>query len=307
MHRWKRPPISSPSKRVLDIRTSVPLRPKTTMRIGGSALYFAELTTRADVEEAYAFAKEKNVPLLPLGGGSNTIFADQEIRALVVQVRHADIVQAADGTICVGAGATLATLIQTLAKDGRDLSALTGIPGTVGGAIVGNAGQGPTGVWLDSFIQTVTMFDGTWRTLPREACHFGYRTSAFLHPAIPGRPPLVWEAACSVPHRPAADIHAHIEELIKRRIATQPHARTAGSCFKAVGSTPAWQLLDAAGLRGAHIGDVRISQKHANFLESGPSPRFDDAVALVRRAQATVPHGLTVEMRFVDADGSMVF
>ncbi len=86
------------------------LRPKTTMRIGGMARYFAELKTKEDIEEAVKFSAEKKLPLIPLGGGSNTIFADEEINALIVQVKNDQVV--IDGTtVTVGAGKNLPMLI----------------------------------------------------------------------------------------------------------------------------------------------------------------------------------------------------
>jgi len=125
----------------MELREFFHLRPKTTMRIGGVARYFAELKTREDVQEAATLALEKHVPLLPIGSGSNTVFAET-VEALVVQLKH-DSVMVEGDVVTVGAGKNLAMLINELGKLGFDLSALTGIPGTVGGALFGNAGQGP--------------------------------------------------------------------------------------------------------------------------------------------------------------------
>src|SRR3989344_4019823 len=110
----------------MEIREHLPLRPKTTMRIGGSAQYFADLKTKEDVEQAVQCAKEKNIPLIPLGSGSNTIFSDGTINALVVQMKH-DAVAVDGNTVRVGAGKNLAMLINELGVKGLDLSALTGI------------------------------------------------------------------------------------------------------------------------------------------------------------------------------------
>src|SRR3989344_5715467 len=122
-------------------------RISTTMKIGGSARYYAELKTKSDVEEAYKFAKEKNVPLILLGAGSNTIFADGTVEALIAKVA-AEAVTIENTTITVEAGKYLAVLINELAEKDLDLSPLTGIPGTIGGAIFGNAGQGFGGMWI---------------------------------------------------------------------------------------------------------------------------------------------------------------
>lgn len=278
---------------------------KTTMRIGGQAHYYAELETKDDVEAAHAFALDHSVPLIPFGGGSNTVFADGVIEALVVRIKHEAVV--IDGNLVrVGAGKNLPMLINELASKNLDLSPLTGILGTVGGAVFGNAGQGPTGVWIDHSIRSVTIFtENEWKTMQREECDFGYRESTFKHGT--DAHPLIWEVLLHVPTAPAADVQANIQTLLQRRIETQPHVKTAGSCFKAVGDTPAWKLIDAAGLRGYGVGDVAIAEKHANFLLNTGKATFDDAVMLVKNVKGVVSEGLEVEMRFIDKDGSLVF
>lgn len=282
------------------------------MRIGGTARYFAELKTKEDAEEAVQFGKKENVVLMPLGGGSNTIFSDGEINALVMQVKH-DAVSVEGNTVTVGAGKNLPMLINELATKGLDLSPLTGILGSVGGAIFGNAGQGPKGVWIDSFIQSVTAFvQGEWKTLPREECGFAYRESGFKN-AQWGMgnaqlfQPIIWEAVLNVPSGDPAAIKANIESLLKKRIETQPHLKTAGSCFKAIGGTPAWQLIDQAGLRGYKVGGVEISPKHANFLMNVGEAKYEDAVKVVEAVKEKIPENLEVEMRFVEKDGSLRF
>ncbi len=292
----------------MEIKEGAPVGPKTTMRVGGNARYFAELATKEDVEAAYAFAKEKNIPLIPLGGGSNTVFADETIEALVVRLKAQNIVVEGN-RVTVEAGAYLASLIMMLAEQNLDLSALTGIPGSVGGALFGNAGQGPKGIWLDTFVENVTVFiDGEWKTLSKEECAFRYRESGFkdkAHGSV--HPPLIWEAVLTVPSRPGTEVKADIESLLKKRIETQPHLRTAGSCFKAVGATPAWQLIDKAGLRGLQIGGVQVAEKHANFLLNVDHATYADLKAVVDKVKATIAEPLSVEMRFVETDGSLAY
>lgn len=276
------------------------------MRMGGSARWYAELKTRDDVEEAAAFARENHVPLIVLGGGSNTIFADGVINALVVKLKNDTL--AVDGTtVTVGAGKILAVLLNELAERSLDLSALTGIPGTVGGALFGNAGQGFDGTWIGSFVENITVFmAGTWKTLPRDACDFRYRESAFKDLSDVSPPPLVWEAVLRVPPGDHMAIRANIETLLQRRIETQPHLKTAGSCFKSLpDGTPAWKLIDGAGLRGKRFGCIEVSEKHANFLLNIGGATFADACAAVAAIRAAVPQLPGVEMRFYDNDGRL--
>lgn len=287
------------------IQENVPLAGKTTMRIGGTARYFAELVTRDDVEAAWAFAQEKDVPLIVLGSGSNSVFADGVVEALVVRIKN-ETITVEENTIRAGAGKNLAMLINELAKQNLDLSPLTGIPGTLGGAIFGNAGQGPQGIWLDHYVQDVTVFtEGQWKTHSHDECDFGYRESMFKHGT--DHAPIIWETVLHVPSRAKAEVEADVQSLLQKRIETQPHIKTAGSCFKAVGGTPAWKLIDAAGLRGTTVGGVQIAEKHANFLLNKGNATYSDAKAIVERVKQTVTEPLDVEMRFIENDGSLAF
>ncbi len=281
------------------------------MCIGGTARYFAELTTKQEVEEAVRFSTEHKLSFLVLGSGSNMIFAD-DVNAFVVQVKYGNVT-VEGGLVTVGAGKNIALLLNELAAQGIDLSLLTGIPGTVGGAIFGNAGQGPKGIWIDSFVESVTAFSAaSWKTFTREECQFGYRDSFFKNSAQNSKlkahsSPVIWEATLKIPQADSKAIKGHIEDLLKRRIAAQPHRRTAGSCFKAVGGTPAWQLIETAGLRGYKVGGIEISPKHANFLINTGEGTYVDAVKIVDEVKKKVPENLEVEMRFIEPDGSVRF
>lgn len=287
------------------IQELVPLAGKTTMRIGGTARYYADLTNTDDVEAAYGFAQQEKIPLIVLGGGSNTVFADGIIEALVVRIKAENVY--VDGNLVqVEAGKNLPMLINEMAKQNLDLSPLTGILGTVGGAIFGNAGQGPAGIWINTYVKDVTAFiEGKWETWTKEQCDFGYRESRFKHG--PDHSPIIWDVTLELPSRPQADIETDIQALLKKRIETQPHVKTAGSCFKAVGETPAWKLIDAAGLRGHVVGGVQIAEKHANFLLNIGEAKYDDAKGIVNDVKKAVKEPLDVEMRFIESDGSLAF
>ncbi|MCA9370381.1 MAG: FAD-binding protein [Candidatus Peregrinibacteria bacterium] len=290
----------------MKIQENVSLKGKTTMRIGGSAKYYAELSSKEDVERAVEFAQQKNVPLIPLGGGSNTIFANGEINALVVRITASDVRITNHESLTVEAGKNLPMLINELAKQGLDLSPLTGILGTVGGAVFGNAGQGPNGIWIDSYIESVEVFtDSEWKVYNNDECDFSYRESVFKN--LQKAPPIIWSVTLAIPKRDPTEIEAEIKRLLQQRIETQPHVKTAGSCFKAAGGTPAWQLIDNAGLRETAHGGVHISEKHANFLINDGEGTFDDAVQVVKTIEDGIPEGLEVEMRFIKEDGTLQF
>ncbi|MBT4119581.1 MAG: FAD-binding protein [Candidatus Peribacter sp.] len=287
----------------MDIQENVSLKGKTTMRIGGTAKYYADLSAKEDVEAAIKFAKENSIPLIMLGGGSNTIFADGEINALVVRIAASEV--SIDGSlVTVEAAKNLPMLINELAADGFDLSPFTGILGTVGGAVFGNAGQGPKGIWIDSFIESVECFvDGSWKTMEKQECAFEYRESVFKKL----NSPIIWSVNLTIPKKDPEEITAEIGRLLQQRLDTQPHVKTAGSCFKAVGDTPAWQLIDTAGLRETKSNGVHISEKHANFLINDGDATFEDAVNVVKTIDEGISEGLEVEMRFVKEDGTLEF
>ncbi len=288
----------------MDTQELFSIKGKTTMRIGGVVRRYAMLQTQADCEQAVRSAAEWKLPLCVLGSGSNTIFADGTVEVFAVQIGNTKT-DISENRITVGAGKNLAMLINELAAKNLDLSALTGIPGTVGGALFGNAGQGPKGVWIDSFVVSVTaLIDGAWKTLSKDDCRFRYRESFFKDQRAPS---IIWEAELSVPTRPAADVQATIQGLLQKRIETQPHLKTAGSCFKAVGGVPAWQLIDKAGLRGCTIGGVEVSTKHANFLINAGEATYADAKGVVEKVRAAIPEELEVEMRFIENDGSLAY
>ena len=288
------------------------------MRIGGAARYFVELKTKKDAEDVVIFTEETGLPLVMLGGGSNTIFADGMIEAVVARVvadrvdlphikaPHPNPLPPGEGILVhVEAGKILASFLNELAEQNLDLSPLTGIPGTVGGAVFGNAGQGFGGTWIGSFVKDVTFYHKKqWKTWKREECGFGYRESVFKTMS----PPIIWSVTLSVPTRPQEEIQAERERFMQKRMATQPHVKTAGSCFKSLpNGTPAWKLIDAAGLRGFRVGDIQVAEKHANFLLNTGKATFDDATILVQKIQSHMGQPLDVEMRLVKKDGSVLF
>ncbi len=290
----------------MQIQDLVAIGPKTTMKIGGQARAYGEAKTREDIDQALLEAKKRNLPLIFLGGGSNTVFADGVMEALVVRMKNEAM--AVDGnSVTIGAGKILGSLLNELAAKDLDLSALTGIPGTLGGAIFGNAGQGPKGNWIDSFVESVTAnVDGEWKTFAKEACGFRYRESIFKDMASEGKNVVIWEATLRVPSRPGTEVKTEIDALLKKRIETQPHLKTAGSCFKALpDGTPAWKLIDAAGLRGTRVGGIEIAEKHANFLLNVDKGTFADVLGVAALIRQRVPGIAGIEMRLYGNDGKL--
>ena len=133
-------------------------------------------------------------------------------------------------------------------------------------------------------------------------CAFGYRESIFKHLDHP----LLWKTTLSVPSRAAKEIESDINTLLKKRSIAQPFTRTAGSCFKAMNGTPAWKIIDAAGLKGAKVGDLQVSDKHANFLINTGNGTYDDAKSLVTEIREKTGSPLELEMRFIEESGALL-
>ncbi|MBT3835370.1 FAD-binding protein [Candidatus Peribacteria bacterium] len=303
------------------IKENIPLAPKTTLKIGGDARFYAEITTKEALKEAYKFGDTNNIPVVILGSGSNTIFADGTINALVIKIVTSEV-KINGNEIEVDAGKNLAQLVNELAELNLDLSPLTGIPGTAGGAVFGNAGQGCGKIWIDEYVDSICTFekrlaisdqlatakrseDGRLAesNIAKNECGFGYRTSIFKNDK---KNSIIWSIKLNVPSRSKEEVQTEIERLLKKRIESQPHKRTAGSCFLSLDKeNPAWKLIDAANLRGKQIGGIKISEKHSNFLENTGGATFEDAKNLIAEIKSKIDQPLPVEMRLINNDGEI--
>lgn len=270
------------------MRPQIALAPLTTFAIGGPAAYLAEASSVDDIREAYAFAETQGLPVMVLGGGSNMLAPDEGLRALVLRVANKGIERS--GTMLrVAAGEVLLDAVRYAAGQGLGgLENLAGIPGTVGGAVRGNAGA--FGTEIKDVLVSATAFDtdaGEVRTFSNAECEFAYRTSCFkAHPSF-----IILEAEFALapvePMEADKKIMHTLAERTKRHI---QDIKSAGSFFKnpvvsrelqeafekekgaqsKEGRVPAGWLMDRAGLRGACVGDAVASEYHTNyFLNAG--------------------------------------
>ncbi len=250
------------------VKENVPLSAYTTMGVGGCARKAVFASTVAELADA---AEAGGVVL---GRGSNIVAADSGYDGTVVFVRADGIRLTLDG-VYAEAGATLAALAAFCRRQGLSgLEWAAGIPGTVGGAAVMNAGA-----FGGDFASAVLYVDTLGGRLEKAACGFGYRTSA-IESAVLG--------ACFAvsPDTPAA-IGARIEKFATVRRATQPQGKSAGSVFRAAG-LPAAVYIDRAGLKGTRVGGALVSEKHANFIVNTGGATAADVRALVKHIQQTV-------------------
>ncbi len=279
-----------------------PMGRHTSFKIGGPADLLVVPEDVEDLRAAQAFARSQRIQVRVLGGGSNTLVRDGGIRGMVLLPSAFQDLSREGSQITAGAGVRVSRLLAFSSRQGLGgLEILSGVPGTVGGAVWGNAGAwgGSTADHLVQ-VQLVTR-EGEERSLAREAIPFRYRFSGFPEGAV-----ITRATFALVPGNPTA-IRQQISRWLVRRNATQPvEFRSAGSIFKNPPGDYAGRLVEAAGVRGSRIGGAMISEKHGNFFVNLGGARAADVLALVALAQervrATAGIDLELEIQVVGED-----
>ncbi|MFA7278166.1 MAG: UDP-N-acetylmuramate dehydrogenase [Candidatus Gracilibacteria bacterium] len=263
------------------LREQVTLAPLTSFNIGGPADFFAEVKTVEQLEKVITEAVKNEIPYYILGGGSNTLFSDKGFRGVVIRPGFKAIAVTEEpegGSIVVEAGLPLSQLIQTAAK--HELSGMEvwiGLPGTVGGAVRGNAGAG--GSEISDFLASATIFDLqtlSIKEFKNEDLKMSYRYSM-----LKDNPHLIVLSATFHfdKKKSAEDQRITMQETLAKRHASQPKGQNAGCMFKnatrpspldphAVTVVSSGKLIDECGLKGTRIGGIEISMVHGNFLQN---------------------------------------
>ena len=247
---------------VASVRRNEPLSRHTTFGIGGPADLFVTVESADALQAAVAEATEAEQDIFVLGSGSNILVADAGIREVVLDNRARHETEPEARRITVGSGASFAGFSRKLCR--RGLGGLTwavGIPGTLGGAVVYNAGA--YGGCLGDVLRRVRILDNpTGKAEWIDAADLGlvYRGSVFTRGAFAGK--TVLEAEVELTEGNAEELLAEAAGYDKRRLTAQPRGRNAGSMFKNPPEQPAWKLIESVGLRGATRGDAAISDKH---------------------------------------------
>jgi UDP-N-acetylmuramate dehydrogenase len=263
-----------------------PLAPYTTWRIGGAAELLAVPSDRDDVVLALRWADSAGVPWRVLGNGSNLLVADAGIRGLVLRIRRAlDETDWLEDGVRAGAGVSLPALAAEAAKRGfSGLEFAAGIPGTLGGAVLMNAGwhQHEIGNVVEAVDYAES--DGSLTRYPGRDCAFRYRGSRFRG----GRGVLLGVELRFRADRPET-ITARMDEFAASRRANQPtELPSCGSVFLKPEGDFAGRLIEQAGLKGLRVGDLQVSPKHANFFVNLGRGTAADALALVERVEREV-------------------
>ena len=282
-----------------EVREREPMSRHTTFGVGGPADYFVIARDREDLRALARVAREAGAPAFILGSGSNVAVGDAGIRGVVIENRANGVGEplAVDDNIRLyaDAGASFAKLARSTAR--QRLSGLewaAGIPGSLGGAVVYNAGA--YGGCLRDVLSAIEVLEPDGRTVAIAAADLGlqYRSSAFTRGLLQERVILGLTFALQ-PGDPAEAL-ARIDTLEAKRKAAQPRGRTAGSIFKNPPEHPAWWLIDRVGLRGHRIGDAVISEKHANWIVNQGAARAAEVAALMRLAQERVASEFGIEL-----------
>lgn len=271
-----------------------PLCNHTTFRVGGKADAFLSVSDEEQLKMAVLTCKEYGVPFLILGNGSNLLVSDSGYRGMVILIGKdmADI-RVEDNRIMVQAGATLAAVAQTAAKNSLGgMEFASGIPGTIGGAIVMNAGAYDGEMKMVVEKVRVLAKDNTILTFTNEELDFGYRTSRIKTEGL-----IVLEVTLLLQTKNQEAIYEKMNDFAARRREKQPlEYPSAGSTFKRPEGMFAGKLIMDAGLRGYSVGDAQVSEKHCGFVINKGNATAQDIQRLIYDVQSKVKESFEVTL-----------
>lgn len=296
-----------------DVKTGVALAPFTTFKLGGPAEYYVEAKDTDTVAKAVAAATELGVPYFIIGGGSNMVVADDGIKGLVIRITAQGLT--IDGTSVTATAGMASGLVSMKATDAglTGLEWMVGLPGTIGGAVRGNAGMFG-GEVKDNLLSAQVLRDGKVVTMTNAECAFAYRESAFKHE------PRWVVLSATFALATAADKEASKAQLranlLKKKEQQPIEHPTAGCVFvnwrpgsqadvdslrksldldkddavpvKADGTVPAAWIIDRAQLKGYGTGHISVSDKHANFFINDGKGSADEVIQLIAAIKTKV-------------------
>ena len=263
-----------------------PMKKHTTFRIGGPAKYYVMPQTREQVKDIIECCKESDMPYYILGNGSNLLVSDKGYEGVVIQIfKNMNEILVEGNVIKAQAGALLSTIAARALDAGLSgFECLAGIPGTLGGACVMNAGA--YGGEMKDVLEEVLVLteDGEFLTIPKEELELGYRTSI-----IAKKNYVVLEAVMRLEEGDKGAIKARMDELKEQRVTKQPlEYPSAGSTFKRPVGYFAGKLIQDAGLRGFQVGGAQVSEKHCGFVINKEEATAADVAELMRQVSLKV-------------------
>jgi UDP-N-acetylmuramate dehydrogenase len=298
------------------LKPNEPLGKHTTYRIGGPADFYLEVKTEDEVVSALAAAKEDNLPVFILGGGSNVLVSDEGVRGLtmVPALRKTEI---GPGRVYAEAGALTTLFVRLVCEAGlAGMEGMSGIPGTVGGAVRGNAGAYGSNMGdVVSLVRAIDLRDGRLAEMPKERCAFEYRGSIFKK-----EPYFILGAGFSLRPGDKGLLVGKTNEIVATRNAKLPSGVfSAGSVFKnhafdspeelservrarlpaeylAWKKIPAAWLIDLLDLKGKTIGKAMISERHANYFVNTGNATASEVMQLISYAKMKVRDELGIQL-----------
>jgi len=274
-----------------------PLARHTSYRIGGPADLCVVVRREEDLLGWVTLLREEKAPYFVMGRGTNLLVADEGIRGVVIENRCRGVRSLArgEGTLFrVQAGGSLSSLARRTAKEGLGgMEWAVGIPGTIGGAIVNNAGA--YGGSIAQRLQGITLLDsqGVLRRMAVSELELGYRASRFK-----GESSVILSADFALQAESRDLLSQRVASYVRERRKNQPKEPSAGSVFKNPEGDYAGRLIEEAGLKGHRIGEAQISPLHANYIVNLGQARARDVAALIRLVRERVwqKHGTPLEL-----------
>jgi UDP-N-acetylmuramate dehydrogenase len=278
----------------LNVEEGVALSRFTTVGIGGPARAFARPEALPELEEALAWAAERELPVATIGLGSNLLVADDGFDGLVLKLAGELASAEIDGErLVAGGGAANAVCLHRARAAGLGgFEFACAIPGTVGGGVWMNAGAYGSD-WAAILERALVVDEGGSRWLDPSELGLTYRHSDLRHGQVVAR------AEFRLAPRPEEEIRAKVAELQALRKAAQPtNKRTFGSVFQnPEHELTAGRMLEACGMKGHRVGGAQISPRHANFIENADGARAEDAIALMAEARRRTSEQFGVALR----------
>jgi UDP-N-acetylmuramate dehydrogenase len=284
----------------------------TSLKIGGKADLFYELREVTKIEPLINIANKLKIPHLILGGGSNIVFSEKGFRGLIIHIKASSI-SIKENFLHTDAGTLLSKLVQTsLQNNLAGMENLAGLPGTIGGAIRGNAGA--NGTEIKDILEEALLYH------PQRGIHKEkneYFVFSYRHSIVKEKPEIILSAKFrlkKVNEQEIEILRARIKELFLDRQQRQPAGKTSGSFFKNHSTEmPAGLLLDQSGCKGMRVGDAEISKKHANWIMNLGKARQKDVIKLAKMARKRVKRHFNIILEpevqlvgtesFIDIDG----
>ncbi|MDO8507679.1 MAG: UDP-N-acetylmuramate dehydrogenase [bacterium] len=294
---------------MVKIEENIDLKKYNTYGVGGSAKYFVLAKSGQDLVDAFNFAKEKHINYLVLGGGSNVLISDDGYDGIVI-VNKANEIERSGNKVKVSSGASLARIIKLLSEEGlAGGEFLAGIPGTLGGAILGNAGA--WGKSIESIIESVEFLNETGvQEIQRSEMVFSYRDSSFKK--MEG---IILSATMVFSEGSSEKVASAVKEILSKRSGKHPAGKSCGSFFKNIetadlspeiynkmrdwevgGKVAAGKLIEEAGAKGMKVGGAEVSQMHANFLVNISDATAGDIKELAKQVKQKVYEKFSVEL-----------